>query len=150
MIFVSPWGPPVGAMLTAASEGVTMLVEVQARRRPDERPSEAELQSIARAEFQNQLCGGLPVSLGGEPEDQVKILLFGSLREDIAGEVAEEVPEEGCSIGVLRGMLVARDPSHAPLARPSVLACVDQEIVRDDHVVLPGQEVAFFRPVSGG
>jgi hypothetical protein len=33
-----------------------MLVEEQARRRPDERPSEAELQRIAKAEFQNQLA----------------------------------------------------------------------------------------------
>jgi integrase len=33
-----------------------MLVEEQARRRPDERPSEAELQAIAKAEFQNQLA----------------------------------------------------------------------------------------------
>ena len=46
----------LGAMLTAASEDVTMLVEEQARRRPDERPSEAELQAIAKAEFQNQLA----------------------------------------------------------------------------------------------
>jgi hypothetical protein len=33
-----------------------MLVEEQARRRVDERPSEAELQAIAKAEFQNQLA----------------------------------------------------------------------------------------------
>jgi integrase len=33
-----------------------MLVEEVARRRPDERPSEAELQAIAKAEFQNQLA----------------------------------------------------------------------------------------------
>jgi integrase len=45
----------LGAMLTAASGGVTMLVEEQVRRRADERPSEAELQGIAKAEFQNQL-----------------------------------------------------------------------------------------------
>lgn len=80
----------------------------------------------------------------------MKILLFGSLREDVAGEVAAEVPAEGCSIGVLRERLVASDPSYAPLAGPSVLACVDREIVGDDRVVRPGQEVAFFRPVSGG
>jgi integrase len=33
-----------------------MLVEEVAKRRPDERPSEAELQAIAKAEFQNQLA----------------------------------------------------------------------------------------------
>ena len=43
-------------MLTAASGGVTMLVEERVRRRADERPSEAELQAIAKAEFQNQLA----------------------------------------------------------------------------------------------
>jgi len=43
-------------MLTAASGDVTMLVEERVRRRGDERPSEAELQAIARAEFQNQLA----------------------------------------------------------------------------------------------
>jgi integrase len=43
-------------MLTAASGDVTMLVEERVRRRADERPSEAELQAIAKAEFQNQLA----------------------------------------------------------------------------------------------
>lgn len=43
-------------MLTSASGGVTMLVEECVRRRADERPSEAELQAIAKAEFQNQLA----------------------------------------------------------------------------------------------
>jgi hypothetical protein len=45
----------LGAMLTAASGDVTMLVEERVRR-ADERPSEAELQAIAKAEFQNQLA----------------------------------------------------------------------------------------------
>ncbi len=44
----------VGAVLTAASEGVKMLLEEQVTRRADERPSEAELQAIAKAEFENQ------------------------------------------------------------------------------------------------
>ncbi|HYJ29718.1 MAG TPA: hypothetical protein VEW25_05190, partial [Allosphingosinicella sp.] len=46
----------LGAMLTAASGDVTMLVEERVRRRADERPSEVELQAIAKAEFQNQLA----------------------------------------------------------------------------------------------
>jgi hypothetical protein len=45
----------LGAMLMAASGDVTMLVEERVRR-ADERPSEAELQAIAKAEFQNQLA----------------------------------------------------------------------------------------------
>ena len=42
-------------MLTAASGGVSMLVREHVRR-ADERPSEAELQAIAKAEFQNQFA----------------------------------------------------------------------------------------------
>lgn len=80
----------------------------------------------------------------------MRILLFGSLREDIAREVAAEIPAQGCSIRELRAMLVARDQCCAPLARPSNRACVDREIVPEDHVVRPGQEIAFVSPLSGG
>lgn len=44
----------VGAVLTAATGGVKMLLEERVSRRADERPSEAELQAIAKAEFENQ------------------------------------------------------------------------------------------------
>lgn len=80
----------------------------------------------------------------------MKILIFGSLRNDIAKEVAGDIPPRGCSIRELRAMLVASDPCYAPLARPSIRACVDREIVLDDHVVRPGQEIAFVSPLSGG
>jgi sulfur-carrier protein len=80
----------------------------------------------------------------------LKILLFGSLRDEIAKEVAADIPARGCSIRDLRAMLVAGDPSCAPLARPSIRACVDRELVPDDHLVRPGQEVAFVSPLSGG
>jgi len=80
----------------------------------------------------------------------LKILLFGSLSEKIAREVTGDIPLEGCSVAALRKMLVDRDPSCAPLARPSTRACVDQVIVPEDFVIRPGQEVAFVPPVSGG
>lgn len=44
----------VGAVLTAATGGVKMLLEERVTRRADERPSEIELQAIAKAEFENQ------------------------------------------------------------------------------------------------
>jgi molybdopterin converting factor small subunit len=80
----------------------------------------------------------------------VKILLFGSLRDEIPGEVTGDIPAAGCSIRALRAMLVAGDPSRAPLARPSIRACVEHEIVLEDHWVRPGQEIAFVSPLSGG
>lgn len=80
----------------------------------------------------------------------MRILLFGSLRDDIATEVAADIPAQGCSIRELRAMLVARDRRFAPLGRPSSRACVDREVVPEDHVVRPGQEIAFVSPLSGG
>jgi molybdopterin synthase sulfur carrier subunit len=80
----------------------------------------------------------------------MKILLFGSLREDIGVDVSEDLPSEGCSIATLRRLLVAKSDSYAPLARPSVRASVDQVLVPDDYVIRPGQEVAFFPVFSGG
>jgi integrase len=46
----------LGAVLTAASSGVKVMLHEQITRRADSRPAEAELQAIAKAEFQNQLA----------------------------------------------------------------------------------------------
>jgi sulfur-carrier protein len=80
----------------------------------------------------------------------VKILLFGSLRDAIGAEIAQHVPLEGCSIARLRKLIVANDEACAPLASSSVRASVDKVLVREDHIVRPGQEVAFFPMFSGG
>ena len=83
-------------------------------------------------------------------EARLKILLFGRLGEEIGRDIVADVPAEGCTVAALRKRLVAGDPACAPLARPSVRACVDQVIVAEDFVVRPGQEVAFVPPLSGG
>ena len=80
----------------------------------------------------------------------MKILLFGQLGEQLGRELDTDVPEDGCSIAALRRMLVQKDPACAPLAGPSIRACVDQILVREDFVVRQGQEVAFVPPLSGG
>lgn len=80
----------------------------------------------------------------------MKILLFGQLGEQLGRELDGDVPEDGCSIAALRRMLVQKDPAYAPLAGPSIRACVDQILVREDFVVRQGQEVAFVPPLSGG
>ncbi len=80
----------------------------------------------------------------------MRILLFGSLGETIGREVTADVPADGCTVAELRRQLVNGDPAHAPLAASSVRACVDQVVVGDDHRILPGQEVAFVPPLSGG
>ena len=44
----------IGAALTAVTGDVKMMLEEQVTRRADERPTEAELKAIAKAEFENQ------------------------------------------------------------------------------------------------
>lgn len=82
---------------------------------------------------------------------RVKIQLFGRLAERLGREAILEVPE-GCTLRDLRQALAKVSPASASdLVHPSVLASVDQEIMRDDSfVVQPGQELAFFPPLSGG
>lgn len=81
---------------------------------------------------------------------RMKILLFGQLAERFGREIDGDVPPEGCSVAALRRRLVDSDPSWEPLGRTSARACVDRTIVPEDHLVRPGQELAFLPPLSGG
>ncbi|WP_165356608.1 MoaD/ThiS family protein [Sphingosinicella sp. BN140058] len=83
-------------------------------------------------------------------EASVKILLFGSLGQEIGREILADLPPDGCSVAALRQRLAAQDPAYGALARPSIRACVDQVIVAEEFLIRPGQEVAFVPPLSGG
>jgi sulfur-carrier protein len=77
----------------------------------------------------------------------MKILLFGRLAETIGREIEHELPPGGCTVAALRAALAKR---HGGLAAANVRACIDQEIAPETALVLPGQEVAFVPPLSGG
>jgi len=74
---------------------------------------------------------------------RVRILFFGSLGERLGREREIEIPDGGCTIAELR----ARLPE---LAGAIARACIDREVAAEDARVLPGQEVAFVPPLSGG
>lgn len=83
----------------------------------------------------------------------LRILYFAWLRDRLG--TAEEVvaiPPEVRSVAALRDWLADRDPRHATaFALGKLIRCaVNQEIVGPDHPVAPGDEVAFFPPVTGG
>ena len=81
---------------------------------------------------------------------KTSILFFGRLAEQIGREREVDIPEEGIAIAALRALL-AQNPELEGLASGrGMLASVDQEIVQDDAHVRPGQEIAFFSPLSGG
>ncbi len=84
---------------------------------------------------------------------KVKVLFFAALREQL-GTPGEEVelPGEVSSVGALRTHLSERgDKWKAVLAEPKLVrAAVNQDMVPLSAPVKPGDEVAFFPPVTGG
>jgi molybdopterin synthase sulfur carrier subunit len=84
---------------------------------------------------------------------KIKVLYFASLREQVGtrGEDLDIAPE-GTSVGGLRAMLMARGGAwQAALAQgKAVRVAVNQEVAQPATPVRPGDEVAFFPPVTGG
>ena len=77
----------------------------------------------------------------------MKILFFGRLGETIGREIEFDLPSEGCTVAELRARLAE---AHGALEAATVRACIDREIVPETARVLPGHEVAFLPPLSGG
>jgi molybdopterin synthase sulfur carrier subunit len=83
----------------------------------------------------------------------VKLLYFAWLRQKVGrGEEEVEVPAEVGTVAGLVEWLRGRSAAHAAaLARMDVIrVAVNQEFARLDTPVSPGDEVAFFPPVTGG
>ncbi len=80
---------------------------------------------------------------------QVRVLLFGSLREAAgAKELSVEVPERA-SVVALRALLSSSQPAFQRFAGRLRVA-VNHEFADDDAMLSDGDEVAFLPPVSGG
>jgi molybdopterin synthase sulfur carrier subunit len=83
----------------------------------------------------------------------MRVLYFAWLRQKVglAEEEAAPPPEVRDVAGLMR-WLAARSPGHAAaFADPrQVRAAVNQEFAAPDTPVAPGDEVAFFPPVTGG
>jgi molybdopterin synthase sulfur carrier subunit len=83
----------------------------------------------------------------------LRILYFAWLRER-TGRSAEEipVPDGVATVGDLMAWLRVRDAGHqAAFVNPRLVrAAVNQVFAGPDTAVAPGDEVAFFPPVTGG
>lgn len=82
----------------------------------------------------------------------VKVLFFAGLRETL-GVGAESVAlQDGiATVGALRASLAARgEPWSALATTKNLRSAVNQQMVGPDAAVKPGDEVAFFPPVTGG
>jgi molybdopterin converting factor subunit 1 len=83
----------------------------------------------------------------------MRLLYFAWVRQRI-GLAEEEVspPPEVTDVARLMAWLGAQSPGHAAaFADPRQLrAAVNQDFAGPDHPVAPGDEIAFFPPVTGG
>jgi len=84
---------------------------------------------------------------------KVRILYLASLREQL-GKSGEdfEIPPATSTVAGLRALLMARGgPWQSALAQGKALrVAVNQEMAQPTTAVKPGDEVAFFPPVTGG
>ena len=81
----------------------------------------------------------------------IQLRYFASLREALGPSEALDLPE-GTTVGALRDQLVARGGRHAEvLARHRAVRCALQQVMSDETgLIVDGDEVAFFPPVTGG
>jgi molybdopterin converting factor subunit 1 len=85
--------------------------------------------------------------------DQITVLYFAWLRERVGcGEERVALPEGVDRVDRLVDWLAARSPGHAAaFERRAVVRCaVNQSFAAADGAIQPGDEVAFFPPVTGG
>ncbi|MGC8477300.1 MAG: molybdopterin converting factor subunit 1 [Acetobacteraceae bacterium] len=82
----------------------------------------------------------------------MRVLYFAWLRERVGHAEEEVAPEEVTTVAELIAWLRARSPGHAAaFAQAPLIRCaVNQEFARPDSAVAPGDEIAFFPPVTGG
>ncbi len=79
-----------------------------------------------------------------------RVLLFGKLC-DVAGWRERSMNPPPASLEALRARLAGDDPDlAAALAGPGIQAVVNRQMVRGDHPLAAGDEVAFLPPMSGG
>ena len=79
----------------------------------------------------------------------MEVMFFGRLGEAIGRSVA--LDESPADVAQLRQVLASKYPALAgELLRPSLRACVGNEMVGDDFVLAGVEAVDFLPPLSGG
>lgn len=90
------------------------------------------------------------LALGLQIEVALKIVFYGKLA-DFFGHELEMEDSQICSIGQLRGKIIASHPNiEAALMNKRVRACVAGNLVDDRYEVSPTDPIEFLAPVSGG
>lgn len=79
------------------------------------------------------------------------LLYFAALSDTLGvREEQLELPEDVLKVQQLQAFLSQRGPQWQALNDAKVLCAVNQDLVAGEHTLSPGDEVAFFPPVTGG
>ncbi|MFH7810523.1 MULTISPECIES: molybdopterin converting factor subunit 1 [Acetobacter] len=85
--------------------------------------------------------------------DRVTVLFFAALREQIGQEsLSVAIPASGVSVATLRTQIEGADPAIAQALadQPKLRVAVNRTLSTFEQMVVPGDEVAFFPPMTGG
>ena len=83
----------------------------------------------------------------------MKLMYFAWVRQRIGmADETVEAPSDVATVADLVGWLRTRGPGYAEAFSDTraIRYAVNQDYVEPDHPVTPGDEVAFFPPVTGG
>lgn len=81
----------------------------------------------------------------------IQLLYFASLAQQLGCSEEKVRPDQALnSVLELQQWLISRGGSWDALASDKVRCAVNQEVVKLEHPIQPGDEVAFFPPVTGG
>lgn len=83
----------------------------------------------------------------------VTVLYFAALREQIGRDGdAITVPETGASVQALQALIAAQDHNAGQVLKNTsrLRVAINQTLARFEDTVKPGDEVAFFPPMTGG
>ncbi len=95
----------------------------------------------------------MPDEMPDRVPDKIDVLYFAWLRQKVgAGTEAVTPPADVATVGALIDWLKQRSPGHADAFANVrfVRAAVNHEFASLDTAVKPGDEIAFFPPVTGG
>ncbi|MFT5014126.1 MAG: molybdopterin synthase sulfur carrier subunit [Patiriisocius sp.] len=82
----------------------------------------------------------------------VTVQFFASLREELGADKLNLKVQEAISVSELVRRIADQENAgwQSTLSASDILVAVNQTLVDRDHMVEPGDEVAFLPPVTGG
>lgn len=81
----------------------------------------------------------------------IRIVFFAQLRESLGvGEIQWPLNKIETLASVISELQSQSDIWHGALSNQSLLMSINKEFAKPDSKVKPGDEVAFFPPVTGG